>query len=137
MFWWIWWNMPRRGSATLMVATMAASWALMAGPAAAEAEIYSATATNEQGISFALLVQKDGNWLRFDIATRGDSAIVNGIPYCESTELKTDGRFVTYCRKFIPGESVRLAGTLSEATLSPIYGLGGATFRFQPGLLKD
>ncbi len=120
----------------MAAATVGLAWVSATGPVAADAEFYSAATTNDQGTTFTLVVQKDGNKLKFDITAQGGSNIVSGIPYCESTELKADGSFLTYCKKFIPGASVQLAGTLKEATLSPIYGLGGATFKFQPGPLK-
>ncbi|SKA34068.1 hypothetical protein SAMN02745126_05468 [Enhydrobacter aerosaccus] len=124
------WAAAAAGAAVTIVA-----WGLDPAHAAA-AEIYSAATTNNQGTSFTLVVQKNGTRLTFDITAEGGSSMVNGIPYCDPAELKPDGSFLTYCKKFIPGASVQLAGTLEQATMSPIYGLGGAVFKFQPGPLK-
>lgn len=74
--------------------------------------------------------------LTFVITGVGGSIATSGFPTCEPTSLKADGRFTTYCRDFFPGTNVQLAGTLQEATLSPIFGLGGATFKLKPGPLK-
>jgi hypothetical protein len=113
---------------------------LAATAAFAETEIFSGDVTNAVGSYFALTIQKTGSKLRFRMQARSAQTSLEGVPSCDSAELKADGSFTTYCNGFgngVAGSALRvqLKGTLAEARIDTVARYGSAEFKLHPGPL--
>jgi hypothetical protein len=111
------------------------------GDASAQMEQFSGETTNAIGSHFTLVIRKTANKLTFDLAAESAQTSLNGIPNCQSADLKADGTFLTYCSGFgngLGGSSFRfqLSGTLSVAKLENVGRFGTAEFRLTPGPIK-
>lgn len=107
---------------------------LMPLAAAAQTETLSASATNSIGGSYTLTIRKTGDRLVFNLTARSAQTSIDGQPDCESTRLRADGTFTTYCKGFgsgLSGSGLRyqLAGDLNVARIENVSLIGPAEFR--------